>query len=187
MCSQIWPQICLSIVCKLRMNFMFFKGYKKKKRRGRRRVCDRDYMWLAKSKIPTTWPFIEKSADLCPMRICDSNFNERKMDPRQTVRGRAFSFISSDWQASIWVHLYCPHGTRRQGNWRKQVDDNAGYNGKNHQVPYCQDPLNCGSLTCLLEVGSILSLFMVSRNLVLNIFLLNIVWKKIHMRVFIFH
>lgn len=30
MCSRIWPQICFSIVCKLRMNFMFFKGYKKR-------------------------------------------------------------------------------------------------------------------------------------------------------------
>ena len=35
--------------------------------------------------------------------------------------------------------------------------------------------VTCSCLTCLLEVGSILSLFMVSRNLVLNIFLLNIV------------
>ena len=42
------------------MNFMFFKGYKKKRRRERRRVCDRDYMWLAKSKIPIVWPFIGK-------------------------------------------------------------------------------------------------------------------------------
>ena len=46
-------------VLELRTVFTFLKSCKKRKRE-KKRLCNRDSMWLTKPKIFTIWPFIEK-------------------------------------------------------------------------------------------------------------------------------